>query len=69
MHNDAKKVTGPELADCPEDGGKWALYCEHYDATGELIGCGIVQDTNKKRLAPWRKETSMWCCYCQEEAA
>jgi hypothetical protein len=53
-------------ADCPEDGGKWAIYCEHVDADGEIIGTGVVQDSNKRRLAPWRNHTLDWCCYCQE---
>ena len=55
-------------ADCPEDGGKWAIYCEHFDSTGEIIGTGLVQDTNKRRLASWEKHSIDWCCYCQEEA-
>jgi len=25
-----------------------------------------LQDTNKRRLAEWKRETLMWCCYCQE---
>jgi hypothetical protein len=54
-------------ADCPEDGGKWAIYCEHFDNTGEIIGTGLVQDTNKRRLATWQKHSIDWCCYCQEE--
>lgn len=62
------KVTAVELADCPEDGGKWAIYCEHYDAEGNLIESAILQDTNKKRLNGWRTETIVWCAVCQEEA-
>jgi hypothetical protein len=54
-------------ADCPEDGGKWAIYCEHTDSSGEIIGTGVVQDTNKRRLATWQKHSLDWCCYCQEE--
>lgn len=53
------------LAYSPEDGGKWAIYCEHFDAAGEVIGTGVLQDTNKSRLAQWRKASIDWCCYCQ----
>lgn len=55
-------VYGPELANCPEDGGKWALYCEHEN------GISILQDTNKRRLAQWKKHSSEWCSICYEEA-
>jgi hypothetical protein len=58
-----RRVATPvELADCPEDGGKWAIYCEHDGETS------VLQDTNKRRLAQWRTETLVWCAYCQEEA-
>jgi len=63
-----KTVIGPDLAECPGDGGKWALYCEHTDSTGDLIGVGLIQDTNKRRLSEWRKHSDEWCPYCQEEA-
>jgi hypothetical protein len=53
-----------ELADCPDDGGKWAIYCTHF-ADGEIVGTGVVQDTNKKRLASWQKHSIDWCCHCQ----
>lgn len=56
------RVSQVELAECPDEGGKWAIYCEHEQGTG------LLQDTNKRRLAEWRTETLMWCCYCQEEA-
>lgn len=55
-------ATAVELADAPQDGGKWVIYCEHEDGTA------LLQDTNKRRLAEWRTETIVWCCYCQEEA-
>ena len=55
-----------QLADDPDDGGKWAIYCEHYDADGQIIGTGVVQDTNKRRLATWKNHSIDWCCYCQE---
>lgn len=61
-------VIGPELADAPDDGGRWALYCEHIDDTGEVIGVGLLQDTNKRRLSEWRTHSREWCPYCQEEA-
>lgn len=48
-----------DLADCPDDGGKHALYCEHED------GIGVVQDTNRRRLVPWLQSTVDWCPYCQ----
>ena len=56
------------LADCPEDGGKWAIYCEHMNNAGEIVGTSVVQDTNKKRLAQWAKHSTEWCCHCQEES-
>ena len=55
------RVSAVELADAPQDGGKWAIYCEHEEGTS------ILQDTNKRRLASWRSEPLVWCCYCQEE--
>jgi hypothetical protein len=63
----SRVISGVVPADCPEDGGKWAIYCEHIDADGEVIGTGVVQDTNKRRLSTWEKHTLDWCCYCQEE--
>ena len=48
-----------ELADCPDDGGKWAIYCEHEN------GCGILQDTNKRRLSGWLNHTTEWCPICR----
>lgn len=65
MHN-LTKVTGPELAECPDEGGKWIIYCEHFDSDGEVENVGICQDTNKRRLAAWKREPLMWCCACQE---
>jgi hypothetical protein len=67
METNTHKVTSPVvLADSPEDGGKWAIYCEHI-VDGEIIGTSVVQDTNKRRLAEWQKHSDQWCCYCQEE--
>lgn len=58
------KVSKVELADCPDDGGKWAIYCEHTDHTGEPVFCGLLQDTNKARLSAWRKHPTEWCELC-----
>ncbi len=55
-------VSEVQVANCPEDGGKWIIYCDHEN------GCAILQDTNKARLNEWRKEPLMWCAFCQEEA-
>lgn len=60
------KVFGPELADVPEDGGKWAIYHEHYDHNGEIIYTAICQDSNKRRLAAWKQIPVDWCDLCQE---
>lgn len=62
MNGHNTQVFGPELADSPDDGGKWAIYCEHSNGV-----TGMLQDTNKRRLASWKREPLMWCCYCQEE--
>ena len=51
-----------ELATCPEDGGKWALYCEHEN------GVGILQDTNRKRISAWGSHSVDWCPLCQDIA-
>ena len=59
----AGKVSPVEVAECPQDGGRWVIYCDH---GGDNIA--LLQDTNKRRLAEWRTETIVWCCYCQEEA-
>ena len=56
-----------QLADCPDDGGKWAIYCEHF-TDGEIVATSVVQDTNKSRLAQWAKHSTEWCCYCQQES-
>jgi hypothetical protein len=64
----SKRVIGPALADCPEDGGKWAIWCEHFDANGEPIYCGVTQDSNKARLRPWKNDTASWCGLCWEES-
>lgn len=48
-----------------EDGGRWALYCWHNEARGEV---GIVQDTNRNRLWAWARYSDEWCPYCQDLA-
>jgi hypothetical protein len=63
------RVVGPELADCPEDGGKWALYCDHL-VDGEWVNAGLIQDTNKRRLAEHKSAKfcdglTEWCPECQ----
>lgn len=62
------RVSQVELAEAPDDGGKWVIYCDHTDDTGDLIGVGLLQDTNKRRLSEWRNHSDEWCPYCQEEA-
>jgi hypothetical protein len=59
-------VYGPVLADCPMDGGKWAIYCEHRDEKGDVVALAILQDTNKRRLAEWKSDSAVWCNTCQE---
>lgn len=49
-----------DLADCPEDGGKHALYCDHGDRTY------VTQDTNKRRLMALLNHTEEWCEGCME---
>lgn len=63
----SRVVSGVVLADCPEDGGKWAIYCEHRAGNGEVVGVGILQDTNKQRLSAWTRDTLAWCPCCQNE--
>ena len=60
------EVTGVELADCLEDGGKWVIYCTHFTSDGNAAS-SLLQDSNKRRLAEWKKHTIDWCCYCQAE--
>ena len=57
-----------EIAGCPADGGKWVIYCDHFDADKNPIGTGLLQDTNKERLARWRNHSDQWCPLCQEGA-
>lgn len=63
------RIVGPVPAECPGDGGRWALVCEHL-IDGEWLAEGIIQDTNKKRLAGWKTSKwddglTHWCPECQ----
>lgn len=62
------KIVGVTEAECPEDGGKYAIYCEHFDANGQPTYSSILQDSNKARLAAWKNDSTEWCGLCQEEA-
>ena len=64
------RIVGVVEADCADDGGKWALMCEHL-VDGEWINAGIIQGNNKRDLATWilakRGEGyTTWCPACQE---
>jgi hypothetical protein len=65
------RISAVEPAICPED-GKWAVYCDHLDeTTGEWLNGGLIQDNNKRILAPWRHAKfsnglTQWCGLCQE---
>lgn len=64
------RIVGVVEADCPEDGGKWALMCEHL-VDGEWSNAGIIQGTNKRDLATWVHSKrghgyTDWCPECQE---
>jgi hypothetical protein len=66
------QIVGVVEADQPCDGGKWALLCEHFE-NGEWVNGGIIQDTNKQRLATWIHAPkrgagyTTWCDACVEE--
>lgn len=60
-------ISKVELADCPEDGGKWAIYCEHINHNGEIVYTAILQDTNKAMLNKFRKDSTEWCEFCRHE--
>jgi hypothetical protein len=64
------RIVGVVEADYPDDGGRWALMCEHL-VDGEWVNAGIIQDTNKRRLATWIDAKrgygfTTWCPECQE---
>lgn len=48
------RVVTLEYADCPDDGGKYALICS--------IHSGIIQDSNKARLWGNVDDVKDWCC-------
>ena len=66
------RIIGVVEADCPEDGGKWALICEHWNNEyNEWWSEGIIQDNNKRNLATWIHAKrgagyTTWCCTCQD---
>jgi hypothetical protein len=66
------RVSGVQFADVPEDGGKWVIFCDHFDAeTNEWYNAGLIQDNNKQRLARWIPVKrgagfTEWCPECQE---
>lgn len=67
------RIVGVIAADVPSDGGKWMLVCEHLE-DGEWLGCGVIQDDNKKRLAAWTfvkrgEGFTEWCPECQDAHA
>lgn len=45
-----------DYADCPEDGGKYALTCDMHDY--------LIQDTNKARLWKFADVPADWCMGC-----
>lgn len=64
-------INGPVLADDPDDGGKWVLYCDHLE-NGEWLNAALIQDNNRARLAGFRHETrgygyTEWCELCQNQ--
>ena len=64
------RIVGVVESECPDDGGKWAIYCEHF-IDGEWISAGVIQDSNKQRLAGHIYEQKRgegytdWCDACQ----
>ena len=64
------RIIGVVESECPDDGGKWAIYCEHF-IDGEWISAGVIQDSNKQRLAGHIYEQKRgegytdWCDACQ----
>ena len=66
------RISEVMLAEVPSDGGKWAIYCDHFDtASGEWLNAALLQDTNKKYLGIARKAVRGagycdWCAECQD---
>lgn len=46
-----------EYADCPDDGGKYALVCSNHGY--------LVQDSNKSRLWQHASTPADWCDACE----
>jgi hypothetical protein len=65
------RVSDVQLAECPDDGGKWVIYCDHFDAQKrEWYNAGMIQDSHKRRLASWCRAKrgagfTTWCPECQ----
>lgn len=65
------RVSDVEVAECPSDGGKWVIYCDHFDAQKrEWYNAGMIQDSNRRRLAAWIRVKrgagfTEWCSECQ----
>lgn len=67
------RIVGIVEAYDPDDGGKWALFCEHF-VDGDWINGGLIQDNNKSNLATWIHAKrgagyTEWCDACQEANA
>ena len=64
------RVSDVEVAEIPSDGGKWVIYCDHFDAEKrEWYNAGMIQDSNKRRLAGWIRVKrgagfTTWCEEC-----
>jgi hypothetical protein len=70
MSNTQIRISKVEEAECPEDGGRWAIHCEHL-VDGEWLSFAVLQDTNKRRLSEWRSSKfsdglTTWCDECQQ---
>jgi hypothetical protein len=65
------RVSDVQSAVVPSDGGKWVIYCDHFDAqNGEWYNAALIQDDNKRRLASWIRVKrgagfTEWCEECQ----
>jgi len=64
------RVSDVEVAEVPSDGGKWVIYCDHFDSQKrEWYNAGMIQDSNKRRLAGWIRVKrgegfTTWCDEC-----
>jgi Zn-finger protein len=65
------RVSDVQPAVVPSDGGRYVIYCDHFDArTGEWCNAGLLQDNDKRRLAQWIPAKrgagfTEWCEECQ----